>query len=159
MAGRGCFGAPRRPNLDSGGRNRHLATGLKDAGPTSARRPFSPALRALAAACSDTGRVVPSAPLRLAGLQPAKRASGAINTRKTAVTTMSEHQSTVAPAGVSEPDGTSGASLEKVRDLLFGVQMRDYDRKFARLEERLIQETSDLREEVKKRLATIDQFV
>ena len=73
---------------------------------------------------------------------------------------MSEHQSTVAPAGVSEPDGgTSVASLEKVRDLLFGVQMRDYDRKFARLEERLIQETSDLREEVKKRLATIDQFI
>ena len=52
-----------------------------------------------------------------------------------------------------------GASLEKVRDLLFGGQMRDYDRKFARLEERLAKETTDLRDEVKKRLSTLEQFI
>ena len=43
-----------------------------------------------------------------------------------------------------------GASLDKVRDILFGVQMRDYDRRFARLEERLVKETADLKDEVKK---------
>ena len=61
----------------------------------------------------------------------------------------------------TDPDteAEGGASLEKVRDLLFGVQMRDYDRKFARLEERLVKETSDLREDVKKRLAAIEQLL
>ncbi|HEX2443421.1 MAG TPA: hypothetical protein VHJ77_05705 [Vicinamibacterales bacterium] len=56
-------------------------------------------------------------------------------------------------------DVDSGASLEKVRDLLFGVQMRDYERKFARLEERLSKETADVREDVRKRLASIEQLI
>lgn len=61
------------------------------------------------------------------------------------------------PMHSAEPEG--GASLEKVRDLLFGVQIRDYDRKFARLEERIVKETSDLRDEVKKRLAAIEAAI
>ena len=52
-----------------------------------------------------------------------------------------------------------GASIDKVRDILFGVQMRDYDKRFARLEERLLKETSDLKDDVKKRLAALEQFV
>jgi hypothetical protein len=52
-----------------------------------------------------------------------------------------------------------GASIDKVRDILFGVQMRDYDKRFARLEERLLKETSDLKEDVKKRLASLEQYV
>ena len=31
-----------------------------------------------------------------------------------------------------------GASIDKVRDILLGAQMRDSDRRFARLEERLL---------------------
>jgi hypothetical protein len=54
---------------------------------------------------------------------------------------------------------TGGASLDKVRDILFGVQMRDYDRRFARLEERLSKETVDLKDEVKKRLDALEAFV
>lgn len=53
---------------------------------------------------------------------------------------------------------TSGASLDKVRDILFGVQMRDYDRRFARLEERLVKELGDLKDEVKKRLDALEGF-
>ena len=52
-----------------------------------------------------------------------------------------------------------GASIDKVRDILFGVQMRDYDKRFARLEERLLKETSDLKDDVKKRLASLEQFM
>ena len=58
-----------------------------------------------------------------------------------------------------EPDGAAGGNLDKVRDLLFGGQMRDYDRKFARLEERLVKETADLREEVKRRLAALEAYM
>jgi DNA anti-recombination protein RmuC len=71
------------------------------------------------------------------------------------VTTTIDPQNTGAPR-LSEADG---ASLEKVRDLLFGVHMRDNDRKFARLEERLAKETSDLRDDVKKRLAAIEILI
>ena len=71
------------------------------------------------------------------------------------MTTTIDPQNTGAPR-LSEADG---ASLEKVRDLLFGVHLRDSDRKFARLEERLAKETSDLREEVKKRLTAIEALI
>lgn len=54
---------------------------------------------------------------------------------------------------------TGGASIDKVRDILFGVQMRDYDKRFARLEERLVKETSELKDDVKKRLAALEQFM
>jgi ABC-type transporter Mla subunit MlaD len=73
------------------------------------------------------------------------------------VTTISDEPNASAPATVQDQEG--GASLDKVRDLLFGGHMRDYDRRFARLEERLIKETADLREEIKKRLVGIDAFI
>jgi uncharacterized phage infection (PIP) family protein YhgE len=72
----------------------------------------------------------------------------------------------VAPArnGIDEANSlvaeqTGGASLDKVLDILFGVQMRDYDRRFARLEERLLKETADLKDEVRKRLDALDGYV
>jgi DNA anti-recombination protein RmuC len=68
--------------------------------------------------------------------------------------------------GTAEEEGSAnadppagGASIDKVRDILFGGQMRDYDRRFARLEERLARDTSDLKEDVKKRLAALEQYV
>jgi chromosome segregation ATPase len=59
---------------------------------------------------------------------------------------------------VADPAG-GGASLDKVRDILFGVQMRDYERRFARLEERLLKDTSDLKDEVKKRVDALEQYI
>jgi hypothetical protein len=53
----------------------------------------------------------------------------------------------------------SVANLDKVRDLLFGAQMRDYDRRFARLEERLVRDTAALSDDVRKRLAALEEFV
>jgi len=56
-------------------------------------------------------------------------------------------------------DGTNPASLDKVRDILFGNQMRDVERRFARLEERLIKETADLKDDVRRRLETLEAYV
>jgi NTP pyrophosphatase (non-canonical NTP hydrolase) len=53
----------------------------------------------------------------------------------------------------------AGGNIDKVRDILFGGQMRETDRRFARLEERLMQETAELRDEVRKRLTALEQFV
>lgn len=56
-------------------------------------------------------------------------------------------------------DEMAGGNIDKVRDILFGSQMRDYERRFARLEERLLQETSELRDDVRRRLSALEQFV
>ena len=51
------------------------------------------------------------------------------------------------------------ASLDKVRDILFGPQARDYERRLIRLEERLVKETTELREDVRKRLEVLEGFI
>src|SRR5262245_38596065 len=51
------------------------------------------------------------------------------------------------------------ANLDRVRDILFGAHMRDYDRRFARLEERLVKETTTLNDEVRRRLTVLEEFV
>jgi seryl-tRNA synthetase len=56
-------------------------------------------------------------------------------------------------------DDLPGGNIDKVRDILFGGQMRDYERRFARLEERLVQETTELRDEVRRRLGALELFV
>ena len=56
-------------------------------------------------------------------------------------------------------DATNPASLDKVRDILFGNQMRDVERRFARLEERLIKDTADLKDDVRRRLDTLESYM
>ena len=57
------------------------------------------------------------------------------------------------------PMEDSSGNIDKMRDILFGGQMRDYDRRFTRLEEKLAQETADLRDDVRRRLTALEQFV
>lgn len=74
------------------------------------------------------------------------------------MTTSSDEQVTPGPLAEAEA-AAGGGNLDKVRDLLFGGQMRDLDRRFSRLEERLVKETADLRDEVRKRLATLESYM
>jgi hypothetical protein len=62
-----------------------------------------------------------------------------------------------AASGNDGPD--RAGNVDKIRDILFGSQMRDYDKKFARLEDRLIKESADLREELKRRFASLESFM
>jgi DNA anti-recombination protein RmuC len=57
------------------------------------------------------------------------------------------------------PDDSSAGNLDRVRDILFGGQMRDVDRRFARVEERLAKDAADLKDDLRNRLATLEQFV
>lgn len=50
-------------------------------------------------------------------------------------------------------------NIDKIRDILFGVQMRDYEKRFSRLEERLLKESADLRDETRKRFDALETFV
>ncbi len=62
------------------------------------------------------------------------------------------------PALNSTQLGENG-NIDKIRDILFGVQMRDYEKRFSRLEDRLLKESSDLREDTRKRFDGLEMFV
>jgi gas vesicle protein len=54
---------------------------------------------------------------------------------------------------------TETNNIDKIREILFGVQMRDYEKRFSRLEERLLKESSDLRDDTRKRFDSLEAFV
>jgi DNA-binding ferritin-like protein len=69
-------------------------------------------------------------------------------------------QSETSLDALSEPANKSGGeSLDKVRDILFGSQSREYEKRFARLEERLLKESADLREDLKRRFDTLELYI
>jgi len=49
--------------------------------------------------------------------------------------------------------------VDRIRDILFGSQMRDYDGRFQRLDERLTREATEARGEVQKRLEALENFL
>jgi hypothetical protein len=63
------------------------------------------------------------------------------------------------PPNNPEAEVHEGANVDKIRDILFGSQMRDYDKRFGRLEERLIKDAESLRDEMKKRFESLETFV
>jgi hypothetical protein len=50
-------------------------------------------------------------------------------------------------------------NIYKIRDILFGSNMRDYEQRFARLEEALKKESTDLRETTRRHLEALESFV
>jgi hypothetical protein len=65
--------------------------------------------------------------------------------------TMSERKVVTAPAAPEPIE-----SLDKVRDILFGAQSRDFENRFAFLEEKLLQETSRAKEDAHKRFESLE---
>lgn len=66
---------------------------------------------------------------------------------------------TPAPAPAPSTREAESGNVDKIRDILFGAQMRDYDRRFSGLEERLLQEAATLRDDVAQRLGATEQYV
>src|SRR5208282_5649573 len=52
-----------------------------------------------------------------------------------------------------------GGNVDKIRDILFGSQMRDYEARFARLEETLVKETQDIRETNRRRFDQLETYI
>jgi uncharacterized protein YydD (DUF2326 family) len=50
-------------------------------------------------------------------------------------------------------------NIDKIRDILFGSNMRDYEQRFARLEEALKKESADLRDTTRRHLESLEAFV
>lgn len=88
------------------------------------------------------------------------------------MSSMTESQQAYAPApadGATEDgppsadkasvDQPAAGNVDKIRDILFGGQMRDYDKRFSRLEERLVKESAELRAETRRLFETLETFV
>jgi hypothetical protein len=50
------------------------------------------------------------------------------------------------------------ASVDKIRDILFGPQLKNYEARFARLEENLVRETVELKETMRRRFESLEEF-
>ncbi len=50
-------------------------------------------------------------------------------------------------------------NIDKIREIIFGGHMRDYERRFMRVEERLAKESVDLREDTRKRFDVLETFI
>jgi hypothetical protein len=57
-----------------------------------------------------------------------------------------------------QPPAEQGAGIEKVRDILFGSQSKNYEARFLRLEEGLARETFELKDIMRKRFESIEDF-
>lgn len=56
-------------------------------------------------------------------------------------------------------DPTAGNNLDKIRDILFGAQVRDHERRFTKLETQLLAEAAQLRQDLKERFAALEQYI
>ncbi len=52
--------------------------------------------------------------------------------------------------------GNEAAGVDKIRDLLFGNQMQDYERRFSKLEERFLQRFKDIEADTTRNLSTLE---
>jgi hypothetical protein len=66
-------------------------------------------------------------------------------------------EAAVVPVGGNGgPVGAESVSVDKIRDLLFGNQMQDYDRRFAQLEERFLQRFKEIESETSRNLGAFE---
>ena len=61
-----------------------------------------------------------------------------------------------APKPIEDPNA---GNIGKIRDILFGHHMRDYESRFIRLDQTLKRETEELRETTRKSLETLEAYV
>lgn len=59
----------------------------------------------------------------------------------------------------AETSGGEGQSLDKIREILFGTQARRFDQRMEQLEERLIAECREVRQDAQQRLEALEVFV
>lgn len=55
-----------------------------------------------------------------------------------------------------QPAPPPGENLEKIREILFGSNIREYERRFAEIESRLSKELGELKEEARRRLNSLE---
>jgi len=94
-----------------------------------------------------------------------------VKKRRSIVDPMTDSDGSRQPAGQTETapeaarsrpaqsDDISSGNVDKIRDILFGSQMRDYEGRFLRLEERVDRDLAEIRETSRKRFDNLEMFV
>lgn len=54
---------------------------------------------------------------------------------------------------------TGAGNVEKIRDILFGTQMREYEKRFNRLEDRMQKEVNSLKDELLKSFESLEKYM
>ncbi len=75
-------------------------------------------------------------------------------TKKTETT-----QENVTPAATTASEAENGQNVDKIRDIIFGAQMREYDTRFMAIEERLNKEAAHLRQDMEQRMSSLETLV
>ena len=60
---------------------------------------------------------------------------------------------------LSTADAASGSNIDQLREIIFGGQLREYERRFTRMEQQLAKELADLRTEVRDRCTALERYV
>ncbi len=83
--------------------------------------------------------------------------------KKTRPSSSKDNSSTDCPPGRRLQDcaqeATETQSVDKIREIIFGNQMQDYEKRFARLEDGLQKKLTELRDATHKRLDSIEIFI
>src|SRR5947209_5816204 len=72
---------------------------------------------------------------------------------------MSKAEESIIEESDKSQDLAGGGNVDKIRDILFGTQMRDYEKRFVRLEEQLLKESADLREDLRRRFDSLEIYI
>lgn len=59
----------------------------------------------------------------------------------------------------SPNDVAEDANIDKIRDILFGSQSRDFERRFIKLEDRINKEINEMRDENRRKLDALEEFI
>jgi hypothetical protein len=73
--------------------------------------------------------------------------------------TATESAEAAKTAPALDPAAAGAGNLDKVREILFGAQTREHERRLARLEESLQAQTAEIRETTRKRLDGLESFI
>ncbi len=65
----------------------------------------------------------------------------------------------IAPDLPANGDIESGASVDKIRDILFGPQIKNYEARFVRLEETLARENGQIKDMMARRFESLESFI
>lgn len=76
-----------------------------------------------------------------------------------AATLSSTGDENTSESDVPSSNQPESGNIDKIREILFGGQMRDYERRFSRLEDRLIKDSTELREETTRLFTTLEAFI
>ncbi len=82
--------------------------------------------------------------------------SSAPRASETTPSTPRASEAVVPFGGNGGASGAEAVSVDKIRDLLFGNQMQDYDRRFSKLEERFLQRFKDIELETARNLGAFE---